>query len=89
MSKTDSSALIALIAKVVDMRLKKILPGLIEKYINESMNIELDGSMMAESIARTAKKQIIGNKQKSKNSTKNGNLMKMILMLPKIVILEK
>jgi len=78
MSKTENSALIALIVKVVDSRLKKILPELIEKYINESVNIDIDNNMI-ENITRSAKKKMFSNTKQIKKSSHNGNLMEMLM----------
>lgn len=78
MSTTGNSALVTLIVKVVDARLKKILPGLIEKYINESVSIELNESEIIKQVSNSAKKQIIGtqtSKPKQRSSTSFKDLM--------------
>lgn len=78
MSTTGNSALVALIVKVVDARLKKILPGLIEKYINESVSIELNEAEIVKQVSSSAKRQIVGtqtSKPKQRSSTSFKDLM--------------
>lgn len=68
MENSQNAVLIKLITKVVDARLKKILPILIEKYINESVDINISGDIIQEMVA-PVRKQVQKQVQKSSQST--------------------